>query len=288
VQSFVEIRNGAAAIPNSVAMTIVGRLATMNAALVIARDGDARPSTSSAWCRFAESYVGRAVLSPFHAMALGGLFTIALFAQSAAPLLLGGAICEALVVAGLPRWPAFRRRVDRQREETERAQHEQQRRSMLARMSEEHRLTVIDLDKLACAIRVQVSAEVFEMLSVDRLIDTYVKLAVVHDEAQKALGYVSTSDMLWAASEQSESEDAPRHYQLVRQRLEARRQNREKLSALRDQMRTIEEGVKLLHERTLLAIDPQSTTEMVEELLTDIDRNAPVIETMMSIRADDV
>ena len=84
----------------------------MSASTDIAVFSDNRPCRFPTVRRFADSYLGRAFLSPFHGIMLGALASACMFSQSVLPFLFGVPVAEALVLGALPRWQRFRKRVD--------------------------------------------------------------------------------------------------------------------------------------------------------------------------------
>jgi hypothetical protein len=235
---------------------------------------EAHVARATWWQRFSESYVGRALLSPMHAATFAGLVGACVVAQSPIPLLCGAPLAEALLVVALPRWSVFRRQVDKRREAQARSAREQLRVASLARMSDNHRATAIGLEALANALRARLQPT--DIAFVDELVDTYVRLAMLHDEARRTLedAFIDVIDLAIVGADAANEVSA--------RRSEMRRANEQKLLSIEAELARIEEAVKLVHERTLLAVDLGTVRERVDALVDEMEARAPVVQALLS------
>jgi hypothetical protein len=258
----------------------------MSASTDIALFSEPRPSRFSMMRRIADSYLGRAFLSPFHGIVLGALASACMFSQSALPVVFGVPLAEVLVLGALPRWDRFRRRVDELRRERDRLQRERDRTALMIRMGEDHRCTLNELERLAAIIRSRVpfdDAGALADLRVDELIDTYARIAVAHDEAEVLVDRMRLEDR--AIGLEADAAGG-RIAELAQRRRACRRDNEKKLAKMVEQLRTIEEAVKLLHERTVLAVDVTSINERVDTFLAEIEEGGSLVEAFLSLAID--
>jgi hypothetical protein len=259
----------------------------MSASTDIAVFHDLKPGRFPTMRRLADSYLGRAFLSPFHGIVLGALASACMFSQSALPVVFGIPLAEVLILGALPRWDRFRKRVDEMRRERERVIREKERTALMVRMDEDHRCTLNELERLACAIRGRVpfdDAGALADLRVDELINTYARIAVAHDEAEVLVDRMRLEDR--ALGNEADAAGG-RIAELAQRRRACRRDNERKLATLQEQLRTIEEAVKLLHERTVLAVDVASINERVDTFLAEIEDGGSLVETFLSLAVDD-
>jgi hypothetical protein len=61
-----------------------------------------------------------------------------------------------------------------------------------------------------------------------------------------------------------------------------RRANEQKLLTIEAELARIEEAVKLVHERTLLAVDLGGVRERVDALVDEMEARAPVVQALLS------
>jgi hypothetical protein len=71
----------------------------------------------------------------------------------------------------------------------------------------------------------------------------------------------------------------------MQRRLAARRDNERRLAAVAEQMETIAELVKLVHERSLFAVDIAQTDELIEQAAQELELSGGMIESLLASRA---
>lgn len=269
--------------------------------------------------RALSSYVGRAFVHPLHLLAFGSLVAASLWASSVVPALVGAPMLEVLVLGVVPHWRSFRGRVDTERERRERAERERKRSEMLARMSVEHRDHVVRLERLLASLRARLGDDeqrVAERINVEDLIDRYAHLAVLHEEALHGLyespvalaalratfggdGAGRDGDGLVACGDGDDARDpdAPlvadaqprsasaQRRALMQRRLAARRENERRLAAVAEQMETLAELVKLVHERSLFAVDIADTDALIQQTTQELEMSGAMIESLLASRS---
>ncbi|HEY4222056.1 MAG TPA: hypothetical protein VGO62_11950 [Myxococcota bacterium] len=248
-----------------------------------------------------DSYFGRAFLSPLHLIALALLASTSLATQSFAPIACGAPVAEALFMLALPRLRLFKESVDRRRMRQARAEADALRQMQLMRISDDHRESVALLERLAASMRNRLLEETYDSCRVDKLVDAYIHLAVVHDEAQRVINHtrcemdaMGDSDVPFVVSPASDasvdsrvdSKTRDKQRALSERRHQVRRANEQRLASLRAQLGVIEEAVKLLHERTILVVDPAATAQRVDDLLGEVEDNAPVVDALLELTAE--
>lgn len=263
------------------------------------------------------SYVGRAFVHPLHWLALGGVVAVALWMASAVPVLLGVPMLEAVVLGVVPHWRTFRGRVDTDRGRRERAERERRRSDLLARMSLEHRDHVVRLERLLASLRARLGEDeqrVTAHVDVEELIDRYAVLAVLHEEALHGLYEAPVSvpssqvaDVLAAADGAPATQPAHRaevddemlpipasfgarqvskqRLAVMSRRLAARRDNERRLAAVHEQLETIAELIKLVHERSLFAIDIADTDALIAQTAQELEVSGSMIESLLATRS---
>jgi hypothetical protein len=269
--------------------------------------------------RALSSYVGRAFVHPLHMLAVGSLVAASLWAASVVPALAGVPVLEALVLGVVPHWRSFRGRVDTERERRARAERERRRLELLGRMSVEHRDHVVRLERLLASLRARLGDDeqrVAARINVEDLIDRYAALAVLHEEALHGL-YESPVALasLRAPSTSDESRDAgdghgcdvvsgandpdaplvadtithrrvsAQRVTLMQRRLAARRENEQRLAAVGEQLETIAELVKLVHERSLFAVDIADTEALIEQAAQELELSGNLIDHLLTSRS---
>jgi hypothetical protein len=245
----------------------------------IAIHTDSEEQRSPIMRRLLASYLGQAMLSPFHYVVLGALASACVLAHSVAPVLLGVPVAEALVLVALPRWSRFRRHVDDANDARMKAEHQQRRTSLMNRMSQRHREVVNELERLETSLAERIPIDAmssFADLRVDRLIDGYVQLAVAHDEARSIVDRMPIDEVGDAVTGRTRLAD------VSALRRQSRAANTAKLARLVEQMQTIEEAVKLLHERLLFTIDPDEIGKITNVFVEEIERTRPVVDALLA------
>ncbi|MBV9945518.1 MAG: hypothetical protein JOZ69_01565 [Myxococcales bacterium] len=192
------------------------------------------------------------------------------FSLMTALLALAGA--EAVVIAVFPHLPVVRKSIDARLLEKRRVEAAAERAALLTQMSDGHRRTFADLERIASCLRARVDwpdpGE--DDLGLKRLLSLYVRLAIAHGTAANALQGCAPCGAeeddiarLQAASPAGRDgsdpdadalrQSAARRIAILRMRGEARRSAREALSAMDLDLATIADTLRWMHERCATA-----------------------------------
>lgn len=247
--------------------------------IVVGLDGDGEPG----WL----TYPAYAVLHPANLGVLAFLAALALFMGSLG-LLLAAVAFAAVLVGGVARLPAFRRRVDRRVDELEAAKAAEQREADLARMSASHAREVHALEALIARSRGSAArrgagerALAAPQLDVDRMVAAYVRLAITHRALSDVLVTNYRPDLeaeLERLSAAVGGDVAPalahlidQRARLVRLRLEHVRRVEEAVKAAAEQLATIAETVELIAARTISPVGEAVTAPELEPSLEALE-----------------
>ena len=138
----------------------------------------------------ASAYVRRALIHPIQALVV---VTALFLAMTFGGLLLLAAIVvsEAFVLAALPRFAWFRHEVDEQLERAARSEAASARAALVGRMSEEHRMELEYIERLASQIRARSQPDdqdggEGEWLGLGELLALYIRIAIAHHASATA------------------------------------------------------------------------------------------------------
>jgi hypothetical protein len=238
--------------------------------------------------RLAWRYLSRATLHPYNLIALTGAMLLALVNWSGWVLLVGFAL-EVVFLAALPWFRPFRRRVDAAFEAAERAALAKAREALIARMGEIHRQQLAKIDTLIDRTRealrgrgVSDAPALDDCVGLSRLTARYIRLAIAHRACEESLSTTNYDAVRGTIRALEALERTPaiteRMRALCRRRLgiaykreECWHRTRENLDAIAQQLATIFELVSLLHERSVMPLDPHRASVEVDEFVRDLE-----------------
>ncbi len=244
-------------------------------------------------------YLRHMLVHPLHFVFVGTAIFLALMSASLWWVLFA-VLLEVLAVTIIPRLPLFQRCVDEHTVEVERAAGDRARASLLVQMDRAHRLEVETLELLVYRIRENaarcggaVLLLLDERAGLDRLLTSYVRLAIRHRATREALEMTDRralqGEIEHLASLESKG-GSERIRKLVRQRLEvaSRRaerwdENRRNLEATAHQLATLRNLVYLIHEQAMSLLDAPNATDEIDRLLADIEENESALREIAAL-----
>jgi hypothetical protein len=244
------------------------------------------------------TYRRHALAHPVHAIWIAVPVIIALSLASLLPLLLL-ATGEAFVLLALPRFSRFQRAVDLSLERIERAKAAVLRSTLIARMSDEHRMELEHLERLVARIRAQSSpnGEIDGSLDDDwpglgRLLSTYVRLAIAHRAAGELFPLMERQRLeieaayLETSFQQATADDVrawvAKRAEIVRNRLNVCEQSRAEREIVGHQLATISELIRWMHEESSRPDTATHRTEL-EEALRGWERNGVALRQLTTL-----
>lgn len=251
------------------------------------------------------TYVKRAVLHPYHLLALAGTTAFCMITGSVLLVLVGfGA--ELAYLRVVPVLRAFRRSVDAQLVQSERAGLARERETLLSQMDGALRSRFEKLEALVGRIRENrkrdrgsVESALSDIVDPARLTSTYVRLAIAHKGYCEYLATTSRTalqDQI-RALEEAEHRPAPsaeRTRALRQQRLAIARERaarwdrtREDLDAIGHQLAAIEELIQLMHEQSITPSAPQYARVELERFMEDLEENAATFRELAEVAGAD-
>jgi hypothetical protein len=215
------------------------------------------------------TYLRLALFSPVNlcVLAIATLFSLT---AGVVLWLLWGVALEALALGALSRLPFFRRQIDLGIERAERL-------AMLRLMDEGHQKELAHLESLVSLTRENLKRQNRpqpDRRALDRLLATYVRLAIAHKSSREALAATDRNSLRYSRQAlealQASSERANglrrRRLDIARRRAECIDRAQENLETLSHQLATIVEMVHLLHERSMTAVDAIEVESFMQDL----------------------
>lgn len=249
------------------------------------------PMRKSLARRFADSYFGRACLSPTHAFLWAGVACASYVGHVGGIWALAPIVSAAIVVA-LPRSARFRDGVDEERRGQLEAARKANRKELMSKMEEPHQQTALELIDLATDVQRGFSPNVVRqrtqtMDDIDDLVDVYCQRAVLHAEARALLRRYTAPDASdeggAKAKVPDEEVDVAALQNIRRARIACRSAAAAKLAVVATDLAAIEETLKLAHERLVLDVDTNEANERIKALLDSIDREEAAIEGVRAL-----
>lgn len=245
----------------------------------VARGRSARKRTS------AFTYLKRALLNPCHLLILVLATTIGSSVGSVMVAVIVLAVAEALMMSTLPNVPAFRRYVDRQLEQVERAAAARERSALLLQMGHEYRDGLERLESIIDRIRDAVSPHgnaIGEWLDLGRLTASYVRLAIAHEKGRACLATTHRPGLddeihVLEALRRSGSERTralmDQRVAIARRRADRWDRSQDDLRAIEHQLAMIGELVHLRYEQWAAPVDPQTARDEIGAMLHNLEVN---------------
>lgn len=228
-----------------------------------------RAESASATGRSGLTYLRLALFSPVNLCVLA---IATLFSLTAGVMIwfLWGFAVEVVALSALSRLPSFRRQINLGIERTERL-------GLLRQMDEGHQKELAHLESLVTLTRDNLKRQGRPQLdrrALDRLLNTYVRLAIAHKASREALAATDRSSLRYSRQAlealESSSERANtlrrRRLEIARRRAECIERAQENLETLSHELATIVELVHLLHERSMTAIDSIEVDAFMQDL----------------------
>ncbi len=236
------------------------------------------------------TYVRHALLHPApHLLALAAaMFLGALFASLVVAAVIFIA-AELFLLTHVPRLRAFREYVDAKLDAAKRLAAAEARSALLAKLSGSHRRELERLELLIDRIRDRLRSKgsgaqlvVDDYLGLDRLIATYVRLAIVHRSSSECLAATDRANLEdeIRSLEASSLSALPPARELAQQRLMIATKRAERwdrshrdLDAIGQQLAMIADLVRLTHEQFAAPIDPQATSEELDRAIEALEES---------------
>ena len=250
------------------------------------------------------TYIRHVLVHPYNLLFLGTFLLAALMGTSLLILLWTLAV-EAVVLGWLPTRRWVRRGVDDQLCQRERTEASQVRAALAAHMDPACRQELVELERRVDTIRTNVRQKgrendplLEEFIGLDRLLGSYVRLAVMSRVTSESLG-LTDRDSLVAQRERLVDELAranspqlrraiTRQVGLVGRRIACHDRNRQRLRTIDHQLSTIAEMVRLVHDQSLTLLDAGRAADMIELVLLELEQQEEALEEVISICSPDV
>ena len=248
------------------------------------------PSLPSRAAHSTATYVKHAILHPApHLLALA---TAMFFGALCASIVIASVLfmtAELLLLTYVPRVTVFRGYVDAKLFAAKRLAAAQARASLLAKLATNHRRELERLELLVDRIRDTIKLQgssaqlvVDDYLGLDRLIASYVRLAIAHRASSECLAGTDRAALQedirsLEAARHSSAEPvrvlAPRRLAIAVKRAERWDRSREDLDAMAHQLAMLADLVRLTHEQFAAPIDPRPMTEELDRAMEGLDEN---------------
>jgi hypothetical protein len=195
----------------------------------------------------------------------------------------------------------FRCYVDERLDQIERARAAEQRASLLLQMGDEHRRELLRLesiiDRIRDATRPHGTAAQIAVDECQRLLASYVRLAIAYNASRETLASVDrraleddarTLEAVRFSQNRQTRALAQRRAVIARKRAERWDRSREALDAIAHQLAMIGELVQLTHEQVSAPADWTGGTDEIDRFVRDLDDNQSTIDELAEfLGADD-
>jgi hypothetical protein len=232
-------------------------------------------------------------MHPWHVVVLAGATVFGVANWSILVMLLVFAGAEVLLLGIVLHMRVFRRYVDERLDQVERARAAEQRASLLLQMGDEHRRELLRLesiiDRIRDATRPHGTAAQIAVDECQRLIASYVRLAIVYNASRDCLASVDrraleedarTLEAVRFSQNRQTRALAQRRLLIARKRIERWDRSREALESIAHQLALVGELVQLTHERLAAPADPVEGTGEIDRVVQELDDNQATIEEL--------
>jgi len=247
-------------------------------------------------------YLRKMLFNPFNLYLVLALTAFGLITGNIAMLPI--ALCaEVLVLAFVPRTKLFRAHIDESFRELERAAAARAREALLLQLSDTHRQELERLENLVEGIRENarrhgnvVQLVLDEKLELDRLCQTYIRLAIAHKERSLSLAMFDRqrlADNIRALELMDSACPNTRMSRLLQRRLAIGRKHldhwdrtREQLDVISQQLATITALIQLLHAQSATPSGSQEMSDEIDHFMLDFKENEGTLRELAEFSAD--
>lgn len=253
------------------------------------------PDGRRAWWAF----VRHVLAHPYNLLFLGTFLLASLMGASVLIFLLTVAV-EAAVLVVVPRTPWLRRSVEDQLRGRERRSAAAVRAALAADLDVNRRQELVELEERVATIRSNTigddgrsGAMLDQMVGLDRLLGSFVRLAVIHRATRESLGMTDREAL---AEEIAHLEERYRRATTVRVRNAVGRQltlarrrlswvdkNRQRLEAMDHQLSAIAEMVRLVHEHSVALLDAGDAADVIERVVLDLEQHEQALSELVAV-----
>jgi hypothetical protein len=248
------------------------------------------------------TYVARVLLHPCNLLMLFGVLLLSFIGWSL-PVLLVGLGLEVAALALAPLAGFFRRRIDAQLDEADRAAALKAREALIQQMDVRHQQELMRIERLIDKTHDNVRRhagvvplDLGDGLGLGRLTSSYIRLAIAHKAGQESLASTShqelTDTIRALQSVQLASSDrmraiTSRRLSIAYRRAECWCRTREGLEQIAQQLATILELVHLCHEQSLTPVDPQGACAEIDRFLRELEDNEGTLRELAELAVEE-
>ncbi|WP_437821762.1 hypothetical protein [Sorangium sp. So ce1078] len=236
--------------------------------------------------RTARTYLGRVLVHPYNLLVVGSVLLLSFIGWS--PLLLLFGLGAELVILCIVPWRGyFRRSIDAQLDEADRAAWSRARESLIRQMDIRHQQELARLDRLIDRTRENIRRRggaipllLDDGFGLSRLLMSYIRLAIAHKAGQESLAMTNHSELMETirSLEAIRSTSAGRARGLSERRLaiayrraECWNRTREGLEVVSQKLATILELIQLMHEQSMTPVDSPATCAELDRFMRELD-----------------
>lgn len=245
------------------------------------------------------TYVRHVLVHPYNLLFLG-TFLLASLMGTSFWILLFTLVVETVVLGLFPRTRWLRNGVDEQLRSRERTEAGQVRAALAAHMDPPRRQELVELERRVDTIRSNARRQgrpddplMEEFLGLDRLLGSFVRLAVVHRATRESLaltdrqGLVHEIEHLEKELERAGSKRlrnaVARQLGLARRRLACFDRNQQRLEAMDHQLGSIAEMIRLVHDQSLVLLDSERAADLVDRVLLELEDHEQALDELVSV-----
>lgn len=244
-------------------------------------------------------YLRHVLVHPYNLLFLG-TFLLASLMGTSLWILLWTLLVETVVLGLLPRTRWVRRNVEDQLRSRERTEAGQVRAALAAHMDPARRQELVELERRVETIRANARRQgrandplLEEFLGLDRLLGSFVRLAVVHRATRESLSMTDRDGLLHeielldnrrrAAKSKQLERAVARQLGLARRRLQCFERNQQRLDAMEHHLGAIAEMIRLVHDQSLTLLDSERATDMVDRVLRELEDHEHALDELISV-----
>ncbi|WP_437581946.1 hypothetical protein [Sorangium sp. So ce887] len=236
--------------------------------------------------RTARTYLGRVMVHPYNLLVVGSVLLLSFIGWSPL-LLLFGLGAELVILCIIPWRGYFRRSIDAQLDEADRAAWSRARESLIRQMDIRHQQELARLDRLIDRTRENIRRRggsvpllLDDGFGLSRLLMSYIRLAIAHKAGQESLAMTNHSELMETirSLEALRSTSAGRARGLSERRLaiayrraECWSRTREGLDVVSQKLATILELIQLMHEQSMTPVDSPATCAEIDRFMRELD-----------------
>ncbi len=236
--------------------------------------------------RTARTYLGRVMVHPYNLLVVGSVLLLSFIGWSPL-LLLFGLGAELVILCIIPWRGYFRRSIDAQLDEADRAAWSRARESLIRQMDIRHQQELARLDRLIDRTRENIRRRggsvpllLDDGFGLSRLLMSYIRLAIAHKAGQESLAMTNHTELMETirSLEALRSTSAGRARGLSERRLaiayrraECWSRTREGLEMVSQKLATILELIQLMHEQSMTPVDSPATCAEIDRFMRELD-----------------